>query len=106
MFEITPEVLGAAATVYGVAAAAVALLQARQILRRRTSCDVSARFFATYAGGYAMWLAYGLSIDSLPLILVDAFGLVTGLITLTVTLAFRGSLIRPTTWSSCDQPSS
>ena len=41
MFEITPEVLGAAATVYGVAAAGAALLQARQILRRGTSCDVS-----------------------------------------------------------------
>jgi uncharacterized protein with PQ loop repeat len=105
MFEITPEVLGAAATIYGVGAAGAALLQARQILRRGTSCDVSARFFATYAGGYAMWLLYGLSIDSLPLVLVDAIGFVCGAITLGVTLALRGSLVRPTTWSSCDLPS-
>ena len=39
---------------------------ARQIARRKSSCDVSARFFATYAGGYAVWLAYGISIGSLP----------------------------------------
>jgi uncharacterized protein with PQ loop repeat len=105
MFEITPEVLGAAATMYGVGAAGAALLQARQILRRGTSCDVSARFFATYAGGYAIWLLYGLSIHSLPLILVDAIGFVCGAITLGVTLALRGSLVRPTTWSSCALPS-
>jgi uncharacterized protein with PQ loop repeat len=105
MFEITPEVLGAAATVYGVGAAGAALLQARQILRRRMSCDVSAKFFASYAGGYAIWLLYGLSIDSLPLILVDAIGFVCGAITLAVTLALRGSLVRPTTWSSCELPS-
>lgn len=105
MFEITPQVLGAAATVYGVAAAGAALMQARQILRRRTSCDVSARFFATYAGGYAMWLLYGLSIDSLPLIVVDAVGFVCGTVTLGVALALRGSLFRPTTWNSCELPS-
>jgi MtN3 and saliva related transmembrane protein len=93
--------LGLAATVYGVGAAAAALLQARQLLRRRTSCDVSARFFAAYAGGYAIWLLYGLSIGSVPLILVDAAGLVCGALTLVITLRLRGSLLRPTTWASC-----
>ena len=74
---------------------------ARQVLRRRSSCEVSARFFATYAGGYAVWLLYGLSIGSLPLILVDAAGLLCGLATLGVTLSMRGSLLRPATWSNC-----
>jgi len=63
------------ATLYGVGAAGTVLLQARQIARRGSSCDVSARFFATYAGGYAIWLLYGLSIGSLPIILVHAVGL-------------------------------
>jgi uncharacterized protein with PQ loop repeat len=104
MFGITPEVLGTAATVYGVGAAVAALLQARQIVRRGTSCDVSARFFASYAGGYAIWLLYGLSIESVPLILVDAVGFVCGAVTLGVMLALRGSLVRPTTWNSCELP--
>jgi uncharacterized protein with PQ loop repeat len=89
------------ATTYGVAAAAAALLQAKQLLASRRSCDVSARFFAVYAGGYGIWLAYGLSIGSLPLIVVDAIGLVCGTVTLAIALSLRGSLLRPSTWASC-----
>src|SRR5687767_13759695 len=103
MFGITPEVLGTAATVYGIGAAGASLLQARQIITRGASCDVSARF-ASYAGGYAVWLLYGLSIESVPLILVDAAGFVCGAVTLGVTLALRGSLVRPATWNSCELP--
>jgi uncharacterized protein with PQ loop repeat len=101
MFE--PELMGTVATLYGVGAAATALLQARQVVRRGSSCDVSARFFATYAGGYLVWLLYGVSIESVPLILVDAAGLLCGLITLGVTLTMRGSLLRPATWRCCPQ---
>ena len=103
MLPNPPEALGLIATLYGVGAAGAALLQARQILRRRSSCEVSARFFATYAGGYAVWLLYGLSIESMPLILVDAAGLACGSVTLAITLRMRGSLLRPSTWGSCSQ---
>ena len=88
--------MGMIATFYGFGAAGAVLLQARQIVRRRSSGDVSARFFATYAGGYGIWLLYGLSIESLPIILVHSVGLLCGLVTLTVTLRMRGSL-RPRT---------
>ena len=53
------QLLGAAATVYRVLGALNKLLQARQMHARRTSREVSARFLASYAGGYAIWLAYG-----------------------------------------------
>jgi uncharacterized protein with PQ loop repeat len=98
-----PELIGMIATLYGVGAAAAVLLQARQVLRRGSSCEVSARFFATYAGGYAVWLLYGLSTASLPLILVDAAGLLCGLITLAITLRLRGSLLRPSSWRTCPE---
>jgi uncharacterized protein with PQ loop repeat len=101
MFE--PELMGMVATLYGVGAAAAVLLQARQVLRRGSSCEVSARFFATYAGGYAVWLLYGLSIGSLPLILVDAAGLLCGLVTLAITLSLRGSLHRPSSCRTCPE---
>lgn len=103
MLSITPDLLGLVATLYGVGAAGAALLQARQVVRRGSSCEVSARFFATYAGGYAVWLLYGLSIGSMPLILVDAAGLACGLVTLGITLRMRGSLLRPSTWGSCPE---
>jgi uncharacterized protein with PQ loop repeat len=103
MLAIDEQALGMVATLYGVGAAAAALLQARQVIRRGSSCEVSARFFATYAGGYAVWLLYGLSIESMPLILVDAAGLLCGLVTLAITLGMRGSLLRPATWTSCPE---
>ena len=89
------------ATAYGVVAALAALLQTRQLLARRASCDVSARFFAAYAGGYAIWLLYGLSTGSIPLIVVDSIGLLSGAVTLAVVLSLRGSLLRPGSWAGC-----
>jgi uncharacterized protein with PQ loop repeat len=97
--------LGTLATVYGVLAALKSLLQTRQMLARRSSGDVSAGFLASYVGGYAIWLAYGLSTGSIPLIVVDAVGLLCGGLTLAVALALRGSLIRPATWNSRDTTS-
>jgi hypothetical protein len=70
MLTSISRLLGAAATAYGVLAALSVLLQARQMRARGTSCEVSARFFASYAGGYATWLLYGLSAGNVPLIVV------------------------------------
>jgi uncharacterized protein with PQ loop repeat len=98
---VSSQLLGLTATGYGVVAALAALLQTRQMLARRASCDVSARFFAAYVGGYAIWLLYGLSVGSVPLIIVDAVGLLCGGLTLSVALSLRGSLVRPSSWASC-----
>ena len=92
--------LGAVATAYGVLGALKTLLQTRQMLARRSSRDVSAGFLASYVGGYAIWLAYGLSTGSIPLIVVDTVGLLCGGLTLAVALSLRGSLIRPATSNS------
>jgi uncharacterized protein with PQ loop repeat len=92
--------LGTAATAYGVLGALKTLLQTRQMLARRASREVSAGFLASYAGGYAIWLAYGLSTGSVPLIVVDTVGLLCAGLTLAVALSLRGSLIRPATWNN------
>ena len=92
--------VGVVATAYGVLAALKSLLQTRQMLARRSSRDVSAGFLVSYAGGYAIWLAYGLSTGSIPLIVVDTVGLLCAGLTLTVALSLRGSLIRPAVWNS------
>jgi uncharacterized protein with PQ loop repeat len=94
------QALGAAATVYGVFGALKTLLQTRQMLVHRTSGEVSVLFLASYAGGYAIWLTYGLSTGSLPLIVVDTVGLLCAGLTLAVALSLRGSLIRPATRNS------
>jgi uncharacterized protein with PQ loop repeat len=94
---MSTHLLGTVATVYGVLAALKTLLQTRQMLARRSSREVSASFLASYAGGYAIWLAYGLRTDSLPLIVVDSIGLLCGVLTLAVALSLRGWPIRPAT---------
>jgi uncharacterized protein with PQ loop repeat len=83
--------LGTAATVYGVLGALKSLLQTRRMLAHRISRDVSAGFLASYVGGYAIWLAYGLSTGSVPLTVVDTAGLLCGGLTLAVALSLRGT---------------
>ena len=85
----TTQVLGAAATLYGLGGALSVLLQARRMHVRGTSRDVSARFFAVYVGGFAVWLLYGIGIGDVPIILVHAVGLLCGSITLAVALMLR-----------------
>ena len=85
----TIQVLGAAATLYGLGGAFSVLLQARRMHVRGTSGDVSARFFAVYVGGFAVWLLYGLGIGDVPIIVVHAVGLLCDTITLTVALRLR-----------------
>jgi uncharacterized protein with PQ loop repeat len=94
------QLIGTTATLYGFGASLSILLQARQLRSRGSSCDVSARFFATYVGGYAIWLLYGLTIGSFPVIIVHAVGLACGTLTLATVLMLRGSLRRPSTWSN------
>jgi len=89
------------ATVYGMVSALAALLQARQLLERRRSCDVSALLFGVYLGGYVVWLAYGLSIESAPIVTVNAVGLVSVASVLVIALSVRGSIWNPRSWRSC-----
>jgi uncharacterized protein with PQ loop repeat len=92
--------VGTVAAVYGVLGALKSLLQTRQMLARRSSGEVSAGVLASYTGGYAIWLAYGLSTGSIPLIVVDAVGLLCAGLTIAVALSLRGSLTCPATWNS------
>jgi uncharacterized protein with PQ loop repeat len=93
----TTQLLGAAATLYGLGGALSVLLQARRMHVRGTSGDVSVRFFAVYVGGFAVWLLYGLGIGDVPVIVVHAVGLVCGTVTLAVALRLRGPTVVTTT---------
>ena len=86
----TTQLLGAAATIYGLGGALSVLLQARRMHIRGTSGDVSVRFFAVYVGGFAVWLLYGIGIGDVPVIVVHAVGLVCGTVTLSVAIGLRG----------------
>ena len=57
--------------------------------RRGTSEDVSLSFLGMYVAGYALWLVYGLTSGSLPLIIVDVAGVLSGTCTLALALSLR-----------------
>ena len=94
------QILGAAATLYGLGGAFSVLLQARRMRVRGTSGDVSARFFAVYVGGFAIWLLYGLGIGDVPIIVVHAVGLLCGSVTLTTIIRLR----KPGTGAATPRP--
>jgi hypothetical protein len=94
-------VLATITIIYGVPAALSILLQARKMIARGGSCDVSARFLAAYVGGYAIWVLYGLSLRDVPIVVVDTLGLACGATTLAVALKLRGSLLSPASWNHC-----
>lgn len=84
-------ILGTLATIYGLFGALSILMQARKMVLRHESCDVSLTYMATYVGGYFIWLPYGILAHSFPLVIVDSVGLVCGSITLACTLLLRGT---------------
>jgi len=81
--------IGAAATAYSVAAGLTLLLQARAMLSRGSSRDVSITFLASTSGGYLVWLVYGIGIGSLPLILADSVGAVCSAVAVLVAVRMR-----------------
>jgi uncharacterized protein with PQ loop repeat len=65
------------------------LLQIRTILQRRSSADVSVGSMAVLLVGFALWLAYGLSIGDGALIATNVTALTVTASAVAVTLAFR-----------------
>jgi MtN3 and saliva related transmembrane protein len=82
-------VLAAAATALGLVGALALLVQSRNLYRVGTACEISLLFFAVSAAGYAVWLAYGLALGDVPLILVDVTGLVGATTALAVAVRLR-----------------
>jgi uncharacterized protein with PQ loop repeat len=83
--------LATAATLFGLLGACSFLLQARRMVRRSRSQDVSLGFLGTVTGGYLLWLLYGVAIDNVPLIVVDAIGFACACVTWLVALRLRSS---------------
>jgi MtN3 and saliva related transmembrane protein len=81
--------LGTMGTAVGLIAAMSLLLQARRLARLGSACEVSIPVRMLALAGYAIWLAYGVAIGDLPLILVDLAGVAGAALVLRVTLVLR-----------------
>ena len=81
--------LGMAGTLIGLIAAMSLLLQARRLARIGSACEVSIPVRLLALAGYSIWLAYGVAIGDVPLILVDLAGVAGAALVLRVTLSLR-----------------
>lgn len=85
----TVPLLATAGTAIGLTAAVSLLLQARRLRRLGTACEISIPVRLLALAGYAVWLAYGVVIGDIPLILVDLAGVAGAALVLYVTVVLR-----------------
>jgi MtN3 and saliva related transmembrane protein len=81
--------LGTAGTAIGLVMALSLLVQARRLSRLGSACEVSIPVRVLALAGYAVWLAYGIAIGDIPLILVDLAGVAGAALVLRVTVSLR-----------------
>jgi MtN3 and saliva related transmembrane protein len=83
------DTLGVIAAAWGVLMASSPLLQMRRIIRRRSSLDVSLSYLAVLEIGFTLWIAYGIALGNLALVIPNSVALVVGLATIVVAIRFR-----------------
>jgi uncharacterized protein with PQ loop repeat len=89
-------VLGTAGALIGLVAALSLFLQARRLAVLGSACEVSVPVRLLALAGYTTWLAYGVAIGDVPLILVDLAGVAGAALVLRVTLVLRRQRACPT----------
>jgi MtN3 and saliva related transmembrane protein len=85
----TTDVLGIVAASFGVFMGSSPLLQAIRVHRRRHSADVSLPFLLVLFAGGCAWLAYGIALGSVPLIVPNTVGVLASGTSCLVVLRWR-----------------
>jgi MtN3 and saliva related transmembrane protein len=88
-------VLATTASAWGVLMAISPALQIRKMLHHRSSREVSIAYFWVLLVGFALWVAYGLTIDNWFLIVPNAVAFTVCVTTIAVALRFRPSSSAP-----------
>jgi uncharacterized protein with PQ loop repeat len=83
------DALGPIAAGYGVIMALSPFLQMRRMLQTRSSADVSIAYLAVLVAGFALWIAYGLSLGNWALIVPNCVAFSVGLLVIAVAVRLR-----------------
>ena len=86
--------LGIAAAGWGVLMAISPLLQIRRMLARRSSEDLSLGYFGILMIGFVLWVAYGIAIGSIVLIIPNTTALIVSSVTVLLAIWLRSSPTR------------
>jgi uncharacterized protein with PQ loop repeat len=87
--SIVSDTLAILAGGWGVLMAISPALQIRRIIERRSSDDVSLRYYGVLLVGFTLWVAYGLSIGNLALIVSNSVAFVVGSATVLIARRYR-----------------
>jgi MtN3 and saliva related transmembrane protein len=83
------DALGAAALMAGLLMAVAPVLQVRRMLNTRSSRDFSIGYPTLLSVGFVLWMAYGVALGNLPMMLSNTASLTFMLMTIGVALYFR-----------------
>ena len=83
------DALGITAATYGVLMAVSPLLQIRRMFQTRSSADLSLGYLMVLEIGFGLWIAYGISLPNLAIVIPNSFAMTVGLVTILVALHFR-----------------
>ena len=84
-------VLAAIAATWGVAMALAPLLQIRTMREHRSSRGVSVGYLRVLLVGFVLWLAYGIAIENVALIVSNTVAMVVCAATIAVALRYRSA---------------
>ena len=85
------DALAITAATFGVLMAIAPLLQIRRMLETRSSADVSLGYLWVLEIGFGLWMAYGISLPNLAIVIPNSVALTVGLATILVARHFRSS---------------
>jgi uncharacterized protein with PQ loop repeat len=83
------DALAITAATFGVLMAIAPLLQIRRMLETRSSADVSLGYLWVLEIGFGLWMAYGISLANLAIVIPNSVALTVGLATILVARHFR-----------------
>jgi MtN3 and saliva related transmembrane protein len=84
------DTLAVIAASWGVLMAVSPALQIRRILERRSSADVSIAYLCVLQVGFSLWVAYGLSLPNVAIVVPNLVAFGVGLATIALAIRFRG----------------
>jgi uncharacterized protein with PQ loop repeat len=83
------DVVAVLAASWGILMALAPLLQVRRMLERRSSADVSVTYLGVLIVGFVLWIAYGIALGNVALIVPNSVALAVGLLTVAIAWHFR-----------------
>lgn len=83
------DALAVLAASWGVMMALSPVLQLRRILERRSSADISIAYLAVLEVGFTLWIAYGVSLGNVAIIVPNSVAFLMGAATIAIALRFR-----------------